>query len=89
MPVLIQPHTPQKHRVPVWLLVLAVMNFPLVGVFTWSCFQEIQFGYPIEKPSLGFGYGRNQDWGNGVWNADGREGLIGSSSRGGEGDSCL
>jgi hypothetical protein len=41
MPILIETTHPRKRRAPVWLLILAVVVLPLVGVFAWSCVQPV------------------------------------------------
>jgi hypothetical protein len=53
MPLLTEATHPRKRRAPVWLLVLAVVVLPLVGLFGWSWSQLIDLG----PPDLGVAFG--------------------------------
>jgi hypothetical protein len=42
MPILRETDPLRKRRTPVWLLVLAVVVLPLVGLFAWSFHRPVQ-----------------------------------------------
>lgn len=54
MPLLPEADPPSKRRAPVWLLILAVVVLPLVGVFGWSWFQPVT----ITQGKRGVAFGR-------------------------------
>jgi hypothetical protein len=41
MPILTEAAPPRKRRAPVWLLILAVVVLPPVGLFGWSCYRTV------------------------------------------------
>jgi hypothetical protein len=54
MPILTETTHPRKRRTPVWLLILALVVLPLVGLFAWSWYQPVRFLYGLR----GVGFGR-------------------------------
>src|SRR5688500_13661686 len=53
MPLLPCGASTPTHRLPVWTLILAVVTVPLMGVFTWSCYQPIEIGVRWRCVSFG------------------------------------
>lgn len=54
MPLLTATDPPRQRRVPVWMLILALVVLPLVGLFAWSCYQPVR----LVVNSRGIAFGR-------------------------------
>jgi hypothetical protein len=73
MPILPATQPREKRRTPVWMLILAVVGLPPVGLFAWSCYRVVGlelaghgvgFGHTYEAPPGGKNWGtqRNNSW---------------------------
>jgi hypothetical protein len=61
MPILTTADPPRKRHAPMWVLILAVVALPLVGVFAWSCVQPVV----LDAGTKGLAFGRNPYFGAG------------------------
>lgn len=58
MPFLTESESPRKRRVPAWMLILAVMVSPLLGLFGWSCYRPVFLD--VQGKGITVGYYRNE-----------------------------
>jgi hypothetical protein len=53
MPILTETTHLRKRHAPVWLLILAVVVLPLVGLFAWSFYQPVILSYQMSGIAFG------------------------------------